>query len=132
MVTRMSWVPAEGTYRITDTDEAFNPTVGKLSFHPMSASDVVASNSTETDRFQLGEAPAQPLMTKDISNPQLWAKKSPALSALLNCAALCNLASVFREKSSDEAGENLDGKWAATGDPTEIGMFSCLILRSLR
>ncbi|KAH8078053.1 sodium transport atpase [Cristinia sonorae] len=124
MVTRMSWVPAEGTYRVNDTDDAFNPTIGQLVFHPMSAQDVVASLNAEKDeRLQLGKAPAPMLVSEHISDPHAWATNTPALPQLLNCAALCNLASVFEEKhASKETLVESTGKWAATGDPTEIAI----------
>ncbi|CAL1712012.1 unnamed protein product [Somion occarium] len=135
MITRMSWIPAEGTIQISEADEAFNPTIGKLTFHPMSAQDVVAATSTESDTHPLfmypGQHPPTPpkLITEEIADPHEWAKRSPAVPLLLNCAALCNLASVFQEKEDpseltdeDEKPGNLTGQYAATGDPTEIAI----------
>ncbi|TCD71656.1 Na+ ATPase [Steccherinum ochraceum] len=119
MVTRMSWIPAEGTYRVADTDDAFNPTVSNMTFH---AIEVVAADSPEKEgQFQLGEAPAATPISEEIIDPHAWARKSLGLRHLLDCAALCNLASVFEEKSQDLA-DKLTGKWAATGDPTEIAI----------
>ena len=105
MVTRMSWIPAEGTYRVTDTDDAFNPTIGKTAFYPASAHEVVvAMNAEKEEQFQLGEPPASPMIPEDILEPNKWAKTSVALSKLLDCAALCNLASVFEERDEEEGG----------------------------
>lgn len=119
---------------MNDADDAFNPTIGKLSFHPMTARDVVAATSDDDlDKHPLTMVPGQQppprpkLITEQIPEPRQWAQRSSALGLLLNCAALCNLASVFEERedpgeNDDEKAGNLTGKYAATGDPTEIAL----------
>lgn len=134
MITRMSWIPAEGTFQVNGADDAFNPTIGKLTFHPMTAQDVVAATSEDdSDRHPLTmvpgqQAPPRPqLITEEVPDAHQWAKRSSSLTLLLNCAALCNLASVFEEREDPGEGDeekagNLTGKYAATGDPTEIAI----------
>ena len=81
-------------------------------------------NAEKEEQFQLGEPPASPMIPEDILEPNKWAKTSVALSKLLDCAALCNLASVFEERDEEEGGTGeLTGIWAATGDPTELGAY---------
>lgn len=126
MVTRMSWIPSDGTYRIDDTDDAFDPTVGRVTYSPMSAQDVIAAIKAEKgdlQPFQLGEAPVSKLVSEEIPEPGAWVRRESGLSQFLDCAALCNLASVFEERNEQGTDIELTGKWAATGDPTEIGAF---------
>ena len=142
MVTRMTWIPAEGTYQVAETNEPFNPTIGKLTFHPMSALDVVAATNDDEDEdhpisMRPGEAPpSRPeLISEEVSDPKKHATASRAVTSLLNCAALCNIASVFQERESPNSEDAEDtpteekqepgmltGRYAATGDPTEIAI----------
>lgn len=138
MVTRMAWIPSTGTYRVSNTNVAFDPTVGSVDFHPMSAQDVVAATSDDVDIAHEPGHPASPrpqLITDPITDLKQYASDTTPLRDTLRCAALCNIANVFEERAEVDTDKHsqghLTGSWAATGDPTEIAMqvfahrFSC-------
>lgn len=102
MVAKRAWLPAAGTYTI-DATEPFNPTVGEMSF--------VAKQPHE---MKLGEG-----QDGEVSEAsKLLEDGKTAFSDFLRVASLANLASVH---------ETNEGKWKATGDPTEIAIqvFAC-------
>lgn len=107
MILRQAWVPASGTYEVEETNEAFNPTLG-------------AVNKT-------GKEPSQREAEGDASMEQVTDDKQglsrvlddDSFMSFLRVASLCNLATVFKDKETDQ--------WAAHGDPTEcaIQTFAC-------
>ena len=97
MVARKAWVPASGTYSISESSEPFNPAVGEVSFNVLPPSKMTANNSSGFEKS---------------SSVDELIQDSEHLTNLLNAACLANLASVH--KSGDV--------WHARGDPTEIAM----------
>ncbi|TKX18796.1 sodium transport ATPase [Elsinoe australis] len=94
MVAKACWVPASGSYRVGNSNEPFDPTVGDLSFF----------KGSPTDHAEEDAEPA---------NYQEAVKNSRPLVNFLYVASLANLAHVHKDK---------EGKWHARGDPTECAM----------
>jgi len=93
MIVKAVWVPSAGTYKLTDTNDPFNPTVGSLAYQPKSPLDASNEEKTQQDT------------EVDSSNEffQKW----------LLCSTLANIATVFKDEH---------GEWKAHGDPTEIAI----------
>ncbi len=106
MVTRVAWAPALGTWTLRDSLDPFDPTSGRMDFRKGTPS---SATSRENDG---GGGQLDP--------------SYPEMAALLECASLCNIASVFQEHREADgekhSAENL--VWAARGDPTEMCVFS--------
>lgn len=114
MVVRKAYLPALGTWSLGQTADPFNPEEGDISFDGRAPADMPA-NGEENEKNQPVDVKAEP---------------APVFGSFLDCAALCNLASVFREHPSaerpaQEKAEEEAAPWAATGDPTEMYVF-CL------
>ncbi|KAK4635352.1 Sodium transport ATPase 5 [Fulvia fulva] len=95
MVAKKAWIPAEGTYTIEESDEAFNPTKGAISF-----------SEKEPQHIEPQEKDKQSSYAELLQN-------SEALKDYLRVASLANLATVHQTDS---------GTWNARGDPTEIAI----------
>lgn len=93
MVARKAWIPSRGTYSISTSDEAFNPTKGDLTHHP--------------------HAPAQSSEDGDLLDYNRAAEEHLEMKHFLHVASLANLAHVH---------QNDEGTWQARGDPTEIAL----------
>ena len=101
MVARVVWVPSVGTWTLEDSRDPFNPHDGKLVFSEGHAQD---SSPTNDGGGGCNSQNAQ----------------GTELDALLECAALCNIASVFEEHTASEDEKSSSKTWAARGDPTEM------------
>jgi Na+-exporting ATPase len=97
MVAKKAWIPGKGTYSVGSSSEPFNPTVGNLSFNPLSPIEM-ESTEEESDGT--------------IISPEDILETDEHLIEYLNIASLANLANVHKSE---------DG-WHARGDPTEIAM----------
>ncbi|KAB8265759.1 hypothetical protein BDV32DRAFT_158112 [Aspergillus pseudonomiae] len=96
MVVKKAWIPSKGTYSVGTSNEPFNPTVGDVTFTPVSPEHF--------DDEKEGEPAAKP---EDLipGNRQL--------EDFLDVASMANLSHVYK---SDE------GEWRARGEPTEIAI----------
>ncbi|TFK84086.1 sodium P-type ATPase-like protein [Polyporus arcularius HHB13444] len=103
MVARVAWVPALGTWTLRDSIDPFDPTSGRMDFRK----DTPASTTSGENDGGGGQP--------DPSYPEM--------AALLECASLCNIASVFQEhREADGEKHSAEKVWAARGDPTEIAL----------
>ncbi|KAJ1029565.1 hypothetical protein NDA13_002811 [Ustilago tritici] len=102
MVVRKAWVPASGTYNVSETNEPSNPTLGEVSVNNVEPRDAeVGSDSTD------GEVVARSGKSDKV-------KGNERFEDFMNVASLCNLATVFKDKESHA--------WTAHGDPTECAI----------
>ncbi len=85
MVVRKAWVPASGTYSVSETNEPFNPTLGEVSVNDVEPRDDKAASSNE------GEVVARSGKSDSV-------KGDEHLENFMNVASLCNLATVFKDK----------------------------------
>ncbi|KAI0104857.1 hypothetical protein GGR51DRAFT_549367 [Nemania sp. FL0031] len=99
MVARRAWIPALGTYTVDASSDPFNPTVGGIRFDGRTPSQLDANKDGSANG-----TPSEPV--------DLLSKGGSALAEYLRVASLANLATV----------SELDGKWHARGDPTEIAI----------
>ncbi|KAI1154305.1 potassium/sodium efflux P-type ATPase [Nemania diffusa] len=99
MIAKRAWIPALGTYSVDTSSDPFNPTVGDMIFdsRPPSQLDARKDGSADGTVFEPAE---------------LLSKGGSALADYLRVASLANLATV----------SEIDGKWHARGDPTEIAI----------
>jgi potassium/sodium efflux P-type ATPase len=100
MVTKKAWIPAKGTYSVSDIDEPFNFTKGAVNFDDFAPSKVPKSAFREAEK------------TTGVDTEELI-KDNDYLGDFLNVAALANLAAIHK-------GE--DGAYHGRGDPTEIAI----------
>ena len=109
MVARIVWVPTIGTWTLRGSNDPFNPHDGALVFcaGPPSVPIKTDVGDEKTSANVLGDA--------------------KALDELLECASLCNIASVFQEPMKQNHGKG-ETVWSARGDPTEM----CVSLSSNR
>ena len=101
MVVRRAWVPATGTYSVSESNEPFNPTIADVSVN-----DVEPRNAS-VDKQEDGEVVASGGKSDKVEG-------NDKLKDFLNVASLCNLATVFKDKETHE--------WTAHGDPTECAI----------
>ena len=105
MVARKVWLPALGSWTLENSGDPFDPTTGRMAF---------SRGGPESNPPTPGEQAV-------VEEPKLESKE---LGAFLECASLCNIASVFQEPAKlhhDHPGAEKGGKvWAARGDPTEM------------
>ncbi|KAK7544732.1 potassium/sodium efflux P-type ATPase [Phyllosticta citribraziliensis] len=137
MVTRKAWIPGVGIYTVNSSDDAFDPTSGTVTLGSEKSKaemDLEAQarrekldsersgaglrfrepkEKTERDerRAREAEAEAEPSSEEQDSDE---VEMKPELDAVLQAAALCNLATV---RYNDQ-----ESKWQTTGDPTEIAL----------
>lgn len=110
MVAKKVWVPSVGTFSMDNSNEAFNPTIGDLSFTKYSPK-YIKETDEEIDFFPI-----------DRTDQSLFAKN---FVKWLDVATLANIATVNRSKDA-ESGEVV---WKAHGDATEIAIqvFCCRV-----
>lgn len=99
MVARRAWIPALGTYTVDASSDPFNPTAGDMVFDSRSPRQLDTSENSSDDDTVFEPA-------------ELLSKGGSALADYLQVASLANLATV----------SEMDGKWHARGDPTEIAI----------
>lgn len=99
MIGKQVWIPNVGTYRVDNSNEAFNPTMGEVSFVKHSPYFI-----KETDE----EIDFRPMSSDLATNFKNW----------LLTATLANIASINQAKD-EETGEMV---WKAHGDATEIAI----------
>lgn len=97
MIVKKAWIPGRGTYSVGQTSEPFNPTVGTISL----AEDQPKNIDFRDEKAEGNSIDASAQTSQD-----------PGLMEYLNVASLANLATVHQ----------IEGKWHARGDPTEIAM----------
>lgn len=102
MVVRKAWVPATGTYSVSETSEAFNPTLGK-----------VTRSDREPRLKKAGQEDEGEIVTDGKAGSGRVAD-NVHFANFLNVSSLCNLAKVFQDKETQE--------WIAHGDPTECAI----------
>lgn len=110
MVAKKVWVPSVGTFSMENSNEAFNPTIGDLTFTKYSPK-FISDTDEEIDFFPMDRTDTSTY----ASNFLKW----------LNVATLANIATVNQSKD-EETGELL---WKAHGDATEIAIqvFCCRV-----
>lgn len=96
MVVKKAWIPSRGTYSIGNSNEPFNPTVGDVTFTPLSPVDFVDEK----------EGPV-------TENVESLVEGNRALEDFLDVASMANLSHVFKSE---------EGEWRARGEPTEIAI----------
>ncbi|KAK7547750.1 calcium-transporting ATPase 3 [Phyllosticta citricarpa] len=135
MVTRKAWIPGVGIYTVNSSDDAFDPTSGTVTLGSEKSKaemDLEAQarrekldsersgaglrfrepkEKTERDERRAREAEAEPSSEEHDSED---VEMKPELDAVLQAAALCNLATV---RYNDQ-----ESRWQTTGDPTEIAL----------
>ena len=111
MIARIAWLPALGTWTLYGSKDPFDPSDGRMAFHKGSPSSA-PPGEPHGGGTELAPPPAE-------------------MEALLECASLCNIASVFQERANDEDGSEKSEPgmvWAARGDPTEMWESSLYLL----
>ncbi|KAK1144299.1 P-type ATPase [Aspergillus melleus] len=100
MVVKKAWIPSRGTYSVGTSNEPFNPTVGDVTFTPLSP--------MQFDDEKEG-TPAENVEGLVAGNRQL--------EDFLDVASMANLSHVYKSE---------EGEWSARGEPTEIaiGVFA--------
>ncbi|KAJ5397060.1 ATPase P-type K/Mg/Cd/Cu/Zn/Na/Ca/Na/H-transporter [Penicillium cosmopolitanum] len=96
MVVKKAWIPSCGTYSVGTSNEPFNPTIGDITFTPLSPSDF--------DDEKEGAA---------VENAEDLVSGNRQLEDFLNVAAMANLAHIYKSE---------EGEWSARGEPTEIAI----------
>ncbi|KAL3436860.1 hypothetical protein BDV09DRAFT_163870 [Aspergillus tetrazonus] len=96
MVVKKAWIPSRGTYSVGNSNEPFNPTVGDVTFTPLSPVDFVDEK----------EGPV-------TENVESLVEGNRALEDFLDVASMANLSHVFKSE---------EGEWRARGEPTEIAI----------
>lgn len=108
MVARKVWLPSLGNWTLEGSGDPFDPTAGRMVFRKGGPTSV---SHDDGDTHGGGEKPKP---------------SSPELSAFLECASLCNIASVYQEPAKPDEEKPGAKIWAARGDPTEmcVSLFS--------
>ena len=106
MICKAAWIPARGTVHIGESNEAFNPTIGALSFTSSSPAETAINDSKRTTEQTSAQQP------RSASAKEILSAQATPLETLLNVASMCNVAKVFE---GDEG-------WTARGDPTECAI----------
>ncbi|KAH8820653.1 potassium/sodium efflux P-type ATPase [Xylogone sp. PMI_703] len=104
MVVRKAWIPSRGTYSVEESDEAFNPTIGDLTYDTSSPAQI--ESSTDANPEDNSERDLTPTPFQDLLDD------NEELEQFLRIATLANLAQVYKS----------DNSWKARGDPTEIAI----------
>jgi Ca2+-transporting ATPase len=101
MIAKKVWIPNVGTFNVTNSDEAFNPTVGDVGFAKYSPKFI-----KDTDE------------EIDFNTPPPLNKTSMNFHNWLMTASLANIATI-NQSENDETGKL---EWKAHGDATEIAI----------
>ncbi|KAL4973931.1 hypothetical protein BDW66DRAFT_140998 [Aspergillus desertorum] len=96
MVVKKAWIPSRGTYSVGSSNEPFNPTVGDVTFTPVSPVDFDEEK----------EGPVAEIVESLVEG-------NKALEDFLDVASMANLSHVFKSE---------EGDWRARGEPTEIAI----------
>ncbi|KAL5050835.1 hypothetical protein BDW71DRAFT_107337 [Aspergillus fruticulosus] len=96
MVVKKAWIPSRGTYSVGTSNEPFNPTIGDVTFTPVSPVDFDEEK----------EGP----VTENVED---LVEGNRALEDFLDVASMANLSHVFKSE---------EGDWRARGEPTEIAI----------
>ncbi|KAL1976148.1 hypothetical protein VTN31DRAFT_2430 [Thermomyces dupontii] len=96
MVVKKAWIPSKGTYSVGTSNEPFNPTVGDVTFTPVSP-------------VQFDDEKEGPV----VEDPESLVQGNEALEHFLDVASMANLAHVYQSE---------DKQWSARGEPTEIAI----------
>ncbi|KAE8156878.1 hypothetical protein BDV40DRAFT_305670 [Aspergillus tamarii] len=96
MVVKKAWIPSKGTYSVGISNEPFNPTVGNVTFTPVSPAHFDVEKEGEP-----------------VGKPEDLILGNRQLEDFLDVASMANLSHVYK---SD------DGEWHARGEPTEIAI----------
>lgn len=110
MVVKKVWVPTVGTFGMENSNEAFNPEIGDLTYTKYSP-DFIKQTDEEVDFLPI-----------DKTNKDGFAKN---FKKWVTAATLANIATVNQTKD-EESGEMV---WKAHGDATEIAIqvFCCRV-----
>lgn len=108
MVVRKAWVPATGTYSVTESNEPFNPSAGEV--YKIDTEPRNQPNSSDEKQTELDEGNK----VSDGNAGSSLIKENKPFTNFLNVSSLCNVAKVFKDKETDE--------WIAHGDPTECAI----------
>ncbi|KAF2176043.1 potassium/sodium eff [Zopfia rhizophila CBS 207.26] len=97
MVAKAAWIAGRGTFSVGTTREPFNPTIGEVTFRngPPCAQ--------ETQAVALDSATLR---------SGAFTMEKPSTERYMNIASMANVAHITQ----------LEGKWTARGDPTEIAI----------
>lgn len=96
MVVKKAWIPSRGVYSVGTSNEAFNPTLGDITFAPVPP--------LKFDEEKDG-AP--------VKNAEDLISENRQLEDFLDVASMANLSHVFKSE---------EGEWSARGEPTEIAI----------
>jgi potassium/sodium efflux P-type ATPase len=120
MITRKVWVPGVGLYSVEKPSEPVDPTSGSVMVsRPFTSNTNIqtierAVRFTEDNRDTSSTTPDTPRVEEvpDIEpEPVTSNNLHPSMETFLHASSLCNLATVFYDKTK--------AKWVARGDPTE-------------
>lgn len=115
MIVRKAWVPASGTYTVSETKEAFNPTLGEVrrdDVEPREKAPKTDDDTSETNASSKDVGDGEIVTDGKAGNS--IAKQDGKFANFLNVSSLCNVAKVFKDKET--------GEWMAHGDPTECAI----------
>lgn len=106
MVVKKAWVIAEGTYSVGDIQNPVDPT----------GSDIAFSAQSPYEDKVIPKTQAQLKAETDWKAPHHFYEDADReiLKHYLDTATFCNIATVFKNKETEE--------WQARGDPTEIAI----------
>ncbi|KAA8648902.1 cation-translocating P-type ATPase [Aspergillus tanneri] len=96
MVVKKAWIPSRGTYSVGTSNDPFNPTIGDVTFTPLSP--------VKFEKEKEGP-PAESVEGLVSGNRQL--------EDFLDVASMANLSHVYKAET---------GEWSARGEPTEIAI----------
>ena len=123
MIMRKAWIPGVGTYIVTDSEDATDPTNAKISLEPTESDEINLQQRQERDdtptisdsvRFDLPTSKDEKSVSPPTAEPIALESLPSSMQAFLDSAALCNLATVRLNKN--------EGRWQTTGDPTEVAL----------
>lgn len=113
MVLRKAWVPATGTYTVSETNEPFNPTEGEVTRSDTEPRKQERDENGKEVAVSQGKGSEVETVTDGDAGPSRIEGEAKFVN-FMNVSSLCNLAKVFKDKESDE--------WVAHGDPTECAI----------
>ncbi|KAF2020519.1 Na+-exporting ATPase [Aaosphaeria arxii CBS 175.79] len=135
MTVRKAWVPGVGIVGISNSEDPSNPKQGEITIGPAkSKAEMESEKQAREEHFDTLRSGAalkfdlpskHPKSEKDVKNTATFEDKlpegtteftglTPPLEALVQTAALCNLATVRHNEQ--------EGNWQTTGDPTEVAL----------
>lgn len=131
MIAKNIWLWKNGMYTVQHSMNPNDPTQGNVTQKPVSHEIAEPQPEKGVDYDQQRSAAAltfdipaekalkdQKLSEKSTQEQEEAAQMNPALEQFLQSVALCNLATVMKEKIE----ESKDEIWQTTGEPTEIAL----------